>query len=314
MIESNFLNRRAQIAPALLEALIVAARNGISSYKILLNDQLAPNRVVPTSSQVCIDAPGSDIRHWTLCLTALCPPSNASQFAAETMSPDMRDRNEHPPQKIGQQWMGLLTSQPGWEGVRSEAIDRREMYTRFPRYHARIRTSSTEPYGNLVLALNPSRSHALTSLPGIFDPQVFSSMSALGHSDRVIVMNERSTLLPSVRDHFVRQGLPVVEVNAPVRYIIPALSELWVPDIHDQQEGSPVQKPFVYTENGHDKEFQLKRAWSDGSLWQRLELSQFGTAAQEDEAGLLLIGKYESTFDAPDCLFVNGVSGARFGF
>ena len=160
----------------------------------------------------------------------LCPPAKFPAVLG-TMAPDLCDHSECPPEKIRLQWSHLLEYDPLWQSGQFLATARVPMYGQLKNYDIVVVTESEEPYGNLVLTVNPADSELLGSIPRIIESRLAGVLSQCGHSQRVVLVpgydfplgvgNDQKFLVESSTD-----GMLAV------------MSNLWIPDRHDQGEDS----------------------------------------------------------------------------
>jgi L-fucose mutarotase/ribose pyranase (RbsD/FucU family) len=298
---------RRQLPAGLLPMLLEAARAGVTEFTVAICDQLAPSQ-----------ASNDHVLHHASIPTAVralchhCPPA---QVAAPviTMAPDLADRAQHPPARIAGQWREVIDESAAcWRGTPSAAIDRNAFYARLPTAQAVIHTLSEEPYANLLLTLDPSRSAALLGIPRELCAALVQALSLAGHSNCVAIVPLSNAALA----HGHAPRALALRYSCSARRLATLVSGMWLPDTHVQHKAMPLKVALgVCTQRPDALEAccaSLSGLWREPEHRQHLSVAAWH--AEISDPRLIAAIVCEDEGEPAAFLLKNGVSGADGGF
>jgi L-fucose mutarotase/ribose pyranase (RbsD/FucU family) len=318
LIESSLSSTphpRRQLPAPLVEALVDAHRRGVTSFTVAILDQLAPelalgrrvNRndhavatmYMPTIADairsICYIAPPADVRDPVL-----------------TMAPDEADHSVFHPETIREQWRACVeTSCDGgrlhsWRGVNFGALCRVDGYRLAARSPFVIRTTSTEPYANVWLTVNPAASGVLQQLPPAAPAKLVAYLSRAGHGNGVAI-------IPRQFEKLYTTGAETIRASGSVDDVALAIASMWQPDTYVKHPEDPLQRGFgIHSPSSTVPALpELPNGWSNASVQQSLDQAAMQAALANDLVGLSVIAD-----GGGDKVFVmtNGISGHDGGF
>jgi hypothetical protein len=306
---------RRQLPASLIEALVEAHRGGVASLTVAVLDQLAPEVSLTRRTKRNREAIGTmympSIADAIRSLCYISPPA-AVKDPVLTMAPDEADHSVFPPTTILEQWRECVeTSCDGsrwhsWRGVSFGAISRVDGYRLAAQSCFIIRTSSTEPYANVWLTLNPAASGVLRQLPGAAPARLISYLSHAGHGNGVAI-------IPAQLEHLYPSGAETVHASGSVDDVAAAIASLWHPDTYMKHPEDLLQRGFGvhYPSTRSTPLPELSNGWRDDQVRQVLDEASMQVALSNDLVGLSVIadGGGDSVL-----IMTNGISGHDGGF
>jgi hypothetical protein len=314
-LESMRHPRRQAPAP-LLERLVEEARTGGKSLVVGIKDQLAPDHAL--QQRLAHDPRAFETMRLPSIADALrmvcylAPPARVD-YPICTMAPDTHDVS-FDPKVILNQWRDVVdTSCDGspwhsWRDAAFGAIDRVNGYRKFAQTSLVIRTHSDEPYANVWVTIDPSRSEPLKRIPAAAPPHLVAYLSKAGHGNGVVVVPESLAGISPFR------GATIVS-SASAEQVVSAIADLWEPDSYPKHPESVLQKGFgIYSITNAPSRcigVELNNGWADPGMQQALSESDVRAVLQDDLIGLCVV-----TAGVGERIFVmtNGISGAHGGF
>lgn len=235
---SEFADSRPSLPNALFGALLTAHRAGVTSFRVLFADRLAPFFVCADDAEFA----GNTIGFVAKRLMLHVDPAD-SEAAVLTMQPDVADRGTFALDSILKQWGPLIADSPNWQGQTPHAAgssERNSMYAAMAEFDYVGWTDDATPYGNLGFVVNPSTSKTLASIPQCMPVNLAKAISLAGHSARIALVSGGPLPLQPAK------GQRVFEANCTVEEMATAISDSWVPDGHVQAPDSPMQSALAF--------------------------------------------------------------------
>ncbi len=306
---------RRQLPAPLVEALVEAHRQGITSFTIAILDQLAPElelcRRVNRDSTAVPTMYMPTIADALRSLCYIAPPADVKDPVL-TMAPDEADHAAFPPATIREQWRACVeTACDGgrwhsWRGANFGTVCRVDGYRLAARSTFVIRTASTEPYANVWLTVNPAASGVLQGLPKAAPAKLVAYLSRAGHGNGVAIIPAQFEKLYATGTEFIRAPGSVDDVAL-------AIATLWQPDTYVKHPEDPLQRGFgIYSPSSPSPSLpELPNGWSDERVRQNLNTTAIQAALASDLVGVSVIAD-----GGGDKVFVmtNGISGHDGGF
>lgn len=299
---------RRQLPQGLLAILLSEARVGNRELSIALCDQLAPahrsntNLFFYSSIPAAIDA---------ICYH--CPPAPINSPVL-TMEPDVADHGQHPPLTIFNQWRKQVDeSWPWWKGAEFTATSRNSFYGLLPTVDAVVQTLSTEPYANLILRIDPSRSCSLKDIPAEICPTLADHLSRAGHSNSVVIVPTSCAYLVPLQSLASR-----LEYECTTTELAAAIAKLWQPDTHIQHPDKPLQKSLgIYCSKeftGEMSDLPFDGDWSNSGFRQHLSEVDFSSETADSRVVTIVIAKDDNIRPGACYIMKNWISGFDGGF
>ena len=308
MVEMNA--GRRQLPPGMLELVLPAVRTRESRFNVAICDQLGPsfrsNQNVLTGTTIPKEL-ANLFFHFSSARR-----SEGGREPIATMAPDKQDRESCPPQVIRYQWRHVAQGSNAWKGIRFTPIDRNDFYQMLPAMDVVVRTTSREPYANVIVTIDPSSAHVLRRLPTELPPKLLEILSQAGHSHAVAIVPRRA-----FRRADINEGAAVFQVEETTLQMAKAISTVWLPDCHEQKRDGAAKKPLaIYPGKGELDPYQLSDTltgiWRERRRCQGINFSGFRRELKDFRTLVVIVAQDDGT--GASYLMKNGISGANGGF
>jgi hypothetical protein len=170
-----------------------------------------------------------------------------------TMQPDGCDWGAHSPKSIRGQHLGVLDTLVGEKNFSTIEVPRTDFYRLATESCIRqeygiplgvavrsVRSYDTRPYGNLGLLVAPKQSDLLKSLPELLPTTLIGHMSASGHQNSILVLNQKEFQDLQLLSEILASKEIFQIPDTSTRQVLDSILKLWDPDPsrYEVSEGS----------------------------------------------------------------------------